>query len=92
MLLYYFVVVIAATPVAQEVYNWSTANGTSAGGGWDIEIARYRSADGSSWTFEDRLSVFQLAIYATPVPEPETYALLGLGLASMSFLRLRQTK
>jgi hypothetical protein len=83
----YAVVVTAATPVAQGAYGWSAANGVTQDGTWYINDGYSTSADGLSWTGHVRQNVFQLAIYATEVPEPATYALTGVGLAALSFWR-----
>ena len=76
----YFVVVTAATPAAQGAYDWSAVFGNSnrSGDGWIISAGYYGSSDGSSWQFS-RDDTFQLAIYATAIPEPATLALAGLG-------------
>jgi hypothetical protein len=88
----YFVVVTAATPVAQGAYVWSGANGFTYFGDerWAFPDTYYSSTDGSSWSRHIRRNVFQMAIYATEVPEPATYALLGLGLAALSFWRRKR--
>lgn len=75
----YFVVVTAATPIAQGAYNWSAANGVTRNGDWIINDSYYASADGSSWSGHARGDVFQMAIFATPAPEPDTLGLLALG-------------
>jgi len=89
---FYFVVVTAATPVAQGAYIWSGENGPDSIGNqqWAIPDSYKSSPDGSSWTGHIRLNVPQLGIYATAVPEPATVALAGLGLACLSLLRRRQ--
>ena len=78
----YVIVLTAATPVVQGVYAWSAANTSSydSSDGWLLASDYYISTDGSSWG-PWRGGPLQLAIYATPVPEPATYALAGLALA-----------
>jgi hypothetical protein len=91
----YFVVLTAATPVSQGAYDWSAlAEGGSALGinQWIINDSYYSSANGSSWTGHNRYDTFQLAIYATAVPEPATLSLAGMSLACLSCWRLRQAK
>ncbi len=85
---FYFVVVTAATPIAQGAFVWSATRGFTQGSDmWAIDDGYLSSTDGSSWAFHIRQNVFQLAIDATPIPEPATYALAGLGLAALSFWR-----
>jgi hypothetical protein len=93
----YFIVQTSAMPVAQGAYVWSAANGANGTEGsdlWAIDGSYASSSDGSSWTVYDGRGedVFQMAIYATAVPEPTTLALAGLGLACLSFWRRRQGK
>ncbi len=77
----YYVVATAGTPVTQGAFNWSAAlQGGSQSGTWVIGGGYASSSDGSNWTGHIRLDVFQLAINATPVPEPATWVLAGLGL------------
>lgn len=86
----YFVVGTAATPVAQGAYQWSYAEGPSGRteDGWIIPGQRYRSTDGSTWTYS-RQYTLQLAVHATAVPEPTASPLLGLGLLAMLLSRRR---
>lgn len=84
----YFIVLTAATPVAQGAYVWSAANSSQGSDLWAIDNAYYSSSDGSSWmAYAPRGGgdAPQMAIYATAVPEPSTLALAGLGLACLSF-------
>ena len=83
----YFIVVTAATPVANGSYNWSFANSASYNSAdqWLNFTYSYTSSDGSQWTRNDH--PFQFAVYGTAVPEPATYALVGLGLACLRFWR-----
>jgi hypothetical protein len=85
----YFVVVTAATPIAQGNFVWSAAHG-SRNGNWYINDVYATSDDGLNWTGYARQNVFQMAIYATPVPEPSAGALLGLSLSGLGFWRLQQ--
>ena len=84
----YFIVLTAATLVAQGTYDWSAANSSTLGiNRWNINDVYFSSPDGSSWTGHARGDVFQMAIYATEAPEPATLALAGLGLACLNFWR-----
>jgi hypothetical protein len=86
----YFVVATAETPVAQGAYDWSKGNQYADGSNlWEIYPEYFTSPDGSSWTGHGRQNAFQMAIYATAIPEPATLALAALGLAALSFRRRR---
>ena len=89
----YFVVITAATPVANGYYNWSSASSEnySSSEGWGLAPVIYNSSDGTSWELH-RTYPFQLAVDATAVPEPSMLAVVGLGLAALSFWRFRQSK
>ncbi len=86
----YFIVLTAATPVAEGAYDWSAANSFTESNQWQLNDAYFSSPDGSGWTGHARGDVFQLAINATVVPEPATLTLAGLGLACLSFWRRGQ--
>jgi hypothetical protein len=83
----YYVVVTSATPSIQGVYNWGIANGpTSNDNGW-INTGVYAfSINGSNWN-PGRGSVFQLAINATPIPEPPATSFLFLGSGALIYAR-----
>jgi hypothetical protein len=87
----YFVVVTATTPIATGDYNWSAAGSAGDLRQWGIKPDYYSSTDGLSWGYSTP-NAFQMAVYATTVPEPATGALFGISLACFGFLRLRQTK
>ena len=75
----YYVVVTSTTPSIQGVYNWGIANGTTSNNNGWINIGVYAfSIDASNWN-PGRCSVFQLAINATPIPEPSVISLLFFG-------------
>ncbi|HVU26590.1 MAG TPA: choice-of-anchor R domain-containing protein [Verrucomicrobiae bacterium] len=95
----YFVVVTASTPVAVGAYDWSAANTEQQqlsefiqNDGWLFHDEYFSSTDGSTWTKTIRQDIFQMAIYATPIPEPQIYAVLGLSLAYIGFRRFRRSK
>ena len=90
---FYFVVVTAATPIAQAAYQWSAADSfgqsfVAPGDPWTIPDAYYSSANGSSWTFNGRQNIFQFAIDANPNPAPEPGASILLVVGSLWLLRL----
>ncbi|HEY5042102.1 MAG TPA: PEP-CTERM sorting domain-containing protein [Verrucomicrobiae bacterium] len=86
---WYVVLVTATTPINQGAYIWSAANSITTGS-FDIENSYFSSHDGSSWTWVPRQNIFQMAIYASPIPEPETGAMLVLGMAAFGIWRLRR--
>jgi hypothetical protein len=78
----YFIVLTAATAVADGAYEWSvTSTHTfTLSGGWNGSADFFSSSDGSNWR-QLGGPYPQFAIYATdlPVPEPSTLGLLALG-------------
>jgi hypothetical protein len=87
----YFVVITAATPIAQGSDVWSAyIGGDTTGATWSIDDVYASSTNGSTWTGHLRQNVFQMALYTPPTPEPGTLALAGLGLACLSFHRRRR--
>ncbi len=76
----YDVIVTAGTPVTQGAYNWSAVDGGLGSGSWNISNGYASSSDGTLWVGHVRQGALQMAINATPVPEPATWALAGLGL------------
>jgi hypothetical protein len=85
----YYVVLTAATPVADGAYSWTFTSSLSvnSGDGWSMAGGfRYSSVDGLDW---NRIAgpLFQFGVNATVVPEPATFALASLGLVCLSFCR-----
>ncbi len=76
----YYVVVTADTPVMEGSYGWSTVPGGTQSGDWAIGNGYGTSSDGLTWMGHPRHGALQLAINATPVPEPATWVLAGLGV------------
>jgi hypothetical protein len=86
----YYILVTAATPIAQGAFEWSAVPGESGGSGnWNIAGYFNSSNNGQSWQFSRRYDG-QLAMYITDVPEPEIYVLAGLGLAALGFWRRKR--
>ena len=88
---YYFIVLTAGTTVATGAYEWIFANTGSFNSynpsdGWIGEGPAY-SSNGSSWSSISS-AYPQFAITATPIPEPSSLALLGLG--GLFFTRRRK--
>jgi|SRR5579885_3502471 len=93
----YFVSVTAATSVGTGAYSWSLANTTSDTTFGDPRWAIYElydtSLNGVDWTHFAGQNPFQMAIYATAIPEPSVAFLVFLGGGVLIFLRvhLRRT-
>jgi hypothetical protein len=86
----YFIVVTGATPQADGAYNWSFTDTTPPAGAWSSFYYYVTSSDGQNWSTAQTQDIFQLAIFATPTPEPGTLALVGLGLGCLALLRRKQ--
>ena len=87
----YFVVVTAATPVAQGAYFWSAGpmGDTFGDDRWTIGHLYFTSTDGLNWShFRDQY--FQMAIYSTALPEPSASWLLLLGSGVLAYTRIRK--
>lgn len=85
----YFVVATSSTPTAQGAYNWSVTDGAAQNGVWVVPSNwNYSSSDGLTWEPHLQEGAFQMAIYATVVPEPTTGVLLGLGLGIVVIMRM----
>jgi hypothetical protein len=89
---HYFVVVNAATPQTVGTYQWNYHSlddiPVSGIDGWGLSLLYDTSTDGLTWNYA-RISLPQLAVYATPVPEPSTLALGALGALFLGFRRWR---
>jgi hypothetical protein len=84
----YYIVLTAATPVAQGAYSLSfmdTSSVYSSIDGWSGAGIAKGSIDGLNW--QRYGGIFQYAVEATAVPEPAMLALAGLGLVALSFGR-----
>ncbi len=84
----YWVVAKAATPKATGGYAWAITSSTNyfSDDGWSTVTLSAGSADaGSSWVPTG--GIYQFSVEATAVPEPQTFALLGLGLSAFLLRR-----
>ncbi len=75
----YDLIVTGGTPVAHGTYGWSAVDGGIENGSWDIANGYASSSDGMVWVGHVRQGALQMAINATPIPEPATWVLAGLG-------------
>ncbi len=79
----YFIVLNAGTIVANGAYEWNYTSTFSynPSGGWFGVAVTIASSDGSSWFrlgLSPNYDYSEIAITATPVPEPGVLSLLGL--------------
>jgi hypothetical protein len=86
----YFVVVTSATPSTQGAYDWSASDSFTQTGRWVINNQYAKSSNGLSWQPTLRQEVFQMALYATPVPEPAAATLLVSGAVALGCARWRR--
>ena len=87
----YFVVASATTAVAGGYYQWSHRQFDDTFGSqrWSIFGSYCSSTDGITWHIS-RESTYQMAIYATPIPEPSSSLLFMLGLGGVFFRQRRR--
>jgi hypothetical protein len=89
----YWIVATASTPAQSSGFpscSWSYAsdnNYSSSSDNWSINPTFDLSTDGSNWASYATHSPFQFLIVSTPVPEPSTCSLTGLGFATIFLCR-----
>jgi hypothetical protein len=84
----YWIIATADTVSTIGNFNWSSggAAGLISQNGWFVNVGAVSSTSGASWS---QTTPFQFAIYATPVPEPSSLALLFCGGALVAGYRYR---
>ena len=84
----YFLVESATTTSSQGSFGWDFVVG---GGptGWQNISPAFSSDQGNDWSPSSRFA-FQMAIYATPVPEPSPWILLAWGGGILLWVRSRR--
>jgi hypothetical protein len=87
----YWIVATSPTPTySDDSYYWVFASDTSytSSDGWSMNPDGWRASfsGGSSWG-NGTGSLYQFAVSATPVPEPEIYSLAGSGLLAILLRR-----
>jgi hypothetical protein len=93
----YFIVLTAAATTANGAYEWNYANTQSynPSDGWSgFAVTVASSNGGASWTrlgTNPDYDYSEIAISATPVPEPGVLSLLGLGGAALLWRRQAKT-
>jgi hypothetical protein len=86
----YFIVVTATTPSTDGAYYWSYSNHPFSGSQhWGIAGLYYTSPNGMDWSRISGPNSFQMAIYATAVPEPSIISLFILGSGVLICVRNR---
>jgi hypothetical protein len=84
----YFIVITSSTTVANGAYNWSESAYPPGVNSWGIGNGMLRSGNGTSgWSPTPYLGIPQLAIFATPTPEPGVAGLFALGGLLAAFQR-----
>jgi hypothetical protein len=88
----YFLVLSSGTPIDQGAYTWNQSANLDyvAANGWQM-AAGFSVFDGEIWD-RSRGVPMQFAIYATPVPEPSSFALLLCGGALIAGYRCRRQR
>ncbi len=84
---FYWVIATSSTAITQGAYHWSAVDGGLGDGSWNINNGYSSSPDGTIWAAHLRQGALQIAINATPVPEPATWALAGFGLLLLGVWR-----
>jgi hypothetical protein len=76
----YFIVITSGTSVANGAFNWNESAYPPGVNQWGIGNGMLQSGNGTSgWSPTPYLGVPQLAIYATPAPEPGVVGLMAVG-------------
>jgi hypothetical protein len=88
----YYFVESATSSLEQGSFEWDFVSGVPvAMDGWQNMAAAISGDQGADWSIAGR-SAFQVAIYATPVPEPSPWILGALGGGILLWVRMRRTK
>jgi hypothetical protein len=76
----FFIVLTAGTTIANGAYSWSESAYPPSINNWGMGNGIIESGNGiSGWSPTPYLGIAQIAINATPIPEPGVLGLVGLG-------------